>query len=146
MAEQFTIPEAAERLKITVKAVEKRIERGTIQSLKRDGRRVIPGGEIARVLAQPEAAHHQQASEVSPSGDESPRGEIAETLSQTLARLEVLAAENGRLRALQEVSESTEQRLSDELHRTRAELLSLQLQVAEQTPRRFWRRQKSLKA
>jgi len=59
-----------------------------------------------------------------------------------LARLETLAAENGKLRALTEIAESTEQRLTAELVQLRAELLAAREQLAAAqaatTPRRRW--------
>jgi len=59
-------------------------------------------------------------------------------LAEVLKRLEYLASENGKLRALTEVAESTEQRLSDELHRVRAELTTTQVQLTAEAPRRRW--------
>jgi len=59
-------------------------------------------------------------------------------MGAVLARLESLAAENGKLRALTEVAESTEQRLANELVEART-----RLQAAEQRlARRWWRRSK----
>jgi hypothetical protein len=61
-------------------------------------------------------------------------------MGELLERLESLAAENGKLRALTEVAESTEQRLVDELVEVRA-----RLQAAEQrlAPRRWWTRNRA---
>lgn len=125
MSELLTIPETAERLGITVKAVEKRIERGTIQSLRRDGRRVVPGAEVRRVVDQGKT---QSAQAFPREGTTFP----GEDLAGFLQRLETLAAENGRFRALQEVGESERQRLEQELFKTRAELRQLEEQLVEQ--------------
>lgn len=143
MSELLTIPETAERLGITVKAVEKRIERGTIQSLRRDGRRVVPDAEVRRVVEQRKA---QAGQGIPREGTTFP----GEDFAGFLQRLETLAAENGRFRALQEVGESERQRLEDELFKARAEVRELEAklhaqdaeQVALAAParRRFFRR------
>lgn len=125
MSELLTIPETAERLGITVKAVEKRIERGTIQSLRRDGRRVVPGAEVRRVAEQGKP----QAAQAFPREGTTFPGE---DLTGFLQRLETLAAENGRFRALQEVGETERQRLEDELFKTRAQVQELEAKLRTQ--------------
>lgn len=129
MSELLTIPQTAERLGLTVKAVEKRIERGTIQSLRNDGRRVVPLGEVARLKAIAEAARGPIEERFSPSGEAIP---LSKDLSAFLERLETLAAENGRFRALQEVGESERERLEVELFKARAEVRQLEEQLAAQ--------------
>lgn len=130
MSELLTIAETAERLGLTVKAVEKRIERGTIQSLRNDGRRVIPLGEVVRLEAQ--AKHDAQRVfplESRPLAGESPVSPM--DFSEYLERLETLAAENGRFRALQEISESTRQQLEEELHQARAQVRELEAKLTD---------------
>lgn len=149
MSALLTIPETAKALGLTAKAVEKRIERGTIQSLRREGRRVIPAGEITRLQTLAEQALPPIEQRVSPSGDANPLTD----LSAFLERLETLAAENGRFRALQEVAESERQQLHAELFKTRAHVAELEAKLAETptaaaivtaAPRRtWWGRQKT---
>lgn len=140
MAELVSIDEAAERLNLSQKSLRRRIERGTLESVRRDGRRLIPLGEVERLAAETNSVAGQG---VSPSAV-LPRG--FEDLSTYLARLEELAAENGRLRALAEVSESTRAAMTDELLELRATKRTLELQLsaaeaaAAASPRRWWQR------
>lgn len=98
----LTVPEAAEQLGITEKAVRRRIERGTLPSvLGHDGKRRIPV----------QAVDTQHASD--PAGDP--------LLGELVERLEHQASELGRLRALTDGSERRERELVDELHRERAD-------------------------
>jgi hypothetical protein len=60
-------------------------------------------------------------------------------MGELLTRLESLAAENGKLRALTEVAESTEQRLADELVEMRTRLQAAEQRLAR---RRWWSRSK----
>jgi hypothetical protein len=64
-------------------------------------------------------------------------------IGELLARLETLAAENGKLRALTEVAESTEKRLADELVEVRTRLQAAEQRLAR---RRWWRRSKDTAA
>lgn len=146
MSALLTIPETAKALGLTAKAVEKRIERGTIQSLRREGRRVIPAGEITRLQTLAEQALPPIEQRVSPRGDANPLTD----LSAFLERLETLAAENGRFRALQEVAESERQQLHAELFKTRAHVAELEAKLTASSfktlhsaaPRpRWWQRQ-----
>lgn len=140
MVELVSIDEAAERLNLSQKSLRRRIERGTLESVRRDGRRLIPLGEVERLEAE---ANPVVGREVSPSAV-LPRD--FEDLSTYLARLEELAAENGRLRALAEVSESTRAAMTDELLELRAKKRTLELQLsaleaaAAAAPRRWWQR------
>lgn len=116
----LTIDEAAEATGLTQKALRRRIERGQLRSLLRDGRRHIPVAELHRVeLIDPEGKP-MRGSE----WHEAPRGttpgkpasaELQLDAVRLLARLEELAAENGRLRALPEqVERDWQQRFSTE--------------------------------
>lgn len=138
MAELLTIAETADRLGLSVKAVEKRIERGTIESMRKDGRRLIPAGEVARVSSKPE---HQSGQGFLPGGTLLP----SEDFAAFLEKLETLAAENGRFKALQEVNETEQQRLQEELFKARAEVQELEARLAsqavvvqQQQPTRRW--------
>lgn len=135
----LTIQETADRLNLSAKSVRRRIERGTLQSVRRDGRRLIPLGAVQEL----------EASQKSQAGVEvSPRALVPreDDLAVVLARLEALAAENGRFRALQEVAETTRQQIEAELIQTRAKVTELEAQLAEraaqlatvEAPRRRW--------
>lgn len=123
------IAEAAIYGGCSVKALRRRIERGTVVSERREnGRRYV-------LLSSLQARGHAPPRPEGNAPDVAPQPAIG----VLLARLEELAAENGKLRALTEVAESTEQRLVDEVVELRA-----RLQAAEQTQarRRWWRRSK----
>lgn len=137
----LTVQETANALGLSTKAVQRRIERGSIQSVRNDGRRWIPSGEVERVrqLESPEPTGVFGAGQAGGSGD----------MSLLLERLETLAAENGRFKALQEVNESDRERLQGELFKTRAQVQELEAKLAEQSaaaaavvaapaPRRRW--------
>lgn len=157
MAELLTVAETADRLGITVKAVEKRIERGTIQSLRKDGRRVVPVSEVARVEELSLSAKGPTSQGFPREGTGFPGGD----LSGVLARLEALAAENGRFKALHEVSEQRAQeaeqraeierrRVEEQLFEANAKIQQLEAQLAERSvavldepstgAKRWWRR------
>src|SRR4051794_27704022 len=89
------ISDAARVAGISVKALRRRIERGTVTSeLHDDGRR--------RVLVQ-------SIADDGPAPAPARRGApVPPQLEEVLQRVEQLAAENGRLRALTEIAESTE--------------------------------------
>jgi hypothetical protein len=126
------IAEAAVYGGCSVKALRRRIERGTVTSERREnGRRyVLISSLTPRGHAPPRPAGNTPAAAPQPA------------IGELLARLESLAAENGRLRALTEVAESTENGLADELVEVRT-----RLQAAEQRlARRWWRRSKALSA
>lgn len=121
------VPEAALAAGISEKALRRRIERGTVDSERdREGRRLVRLDSLRSPFpASTRSSGDSGDAPFTPSGDPGSApglpGERA-VLAEVLKRLEHLAAENGKLRALTEVAESTEQRLSDELHRVRAEL------------------------
>lgn len=123
MAEMLSVQETAEALGLSAKAVQRRIERGSIQSLRNDGRRWIPRGEIER-LRQLENA---ESTGVSGAGQDRGSGD----LSAVLERLETLAAENGRFRALQEVNDTERQELRRALFEQRAKVTELEAKLAD---------------
>jgi hypothetical protein len=122
------IAEAAVYGGCSVKALRRRVERGTVVSERREnGRRyVLISSLTPRGHAPPRPVGNAPLLAPQPA------------IGELLARLESLAAENGKLRALTEVAESTEKRLADELVEVRT-----RLQAAEQrSARRWWRRSK----
>jgi hypothetical protein len=122
------IAEAAVYGGCSVKALRRRVERGTVVSERREnGRRyVLISSLLPRGHAPPRPAGNTPVAAPQPA------------IGELLARLESLAAENGKLRALTEVAESTERRLANELAEART-----RLQAAEQLARRrWWRRSK----
>lgn len=151
----LTVSEAATLTRTTPKAIRRRMERGTLRSvLGPDQRRRIPLSELERAgLLAPNGA--------SPQGHEgqghpgaSPQGPVAGVLDagQILARLEALAAENGRLRVLEERAGSLEreleaerdarQRVEQELFASRARVTELDATLAARR-HRWWRRSPS---
>jgi hypothetical protein len=109
---------AADLCGVSLKAMRNRADRGSIPVLMRDGKRMVP------LSALPAAPVRQEVPQATPPllGDE---------LASVVARIEELAAENGKLKALTEVAESTEKALRDELAAARARAISLELQLAE---------------
>jgi hypothetical protein len=109
--ELYTLAQAAERTGLTLRALRKRADRGSLETVKRAGVRYVSHAELRRagLLSGQGLAPGQLDTAVS----ESPGSELLE-------RLERLAAENGRLKALTAIAESTEQALTDELHQARA--------------------------
>ena len=47
--ETFTIPEAAERCQVSYEALRRRADRGSVQTVRRDGVRRIPRTELERI-------------------------------------------------------------------------------------------------
>jgi hypothetical protein len=121
------IAEAAIYGGCSAKALRRRIERETVVSERREnGRRyVLISSLTPRGHAPPRPAGNTPAAAPSPA------------IGELLARLENLAAENGKLRALTEVAESTEQRLANELAEARTRLQAAEQRLAR---RRWWRR------
>lgn len=116
----LTIREAAEYLGKSQKAIRSAVDRGSLPHVKgSDGVRRIPFSSL----------------EGAPMGQGQPQPAPSEAVQDDLIvlvdKLTALSEENGRLRALTEVSESTEQRLRDELAEARARAMSLELQLAE---------------
>lgn len=130
------IRDAAKAGNLTEKALRRRVERGTVDSeLRDDGRRYVRVQSITDEHPAP------------PPNGRGPRdGALLEPL---MRRLEELSVENGRLRALTQVAESTERRLADELHEQRAraqaaesrtaELEGLERALTDAGPIRAWR-------
>ncbi len=121
------IAEAAVYSGCSVKALRRRVERGTVVSERREnGRRYV------LISSLPPREHAPPR----PAGN-TPAIPPQQAVGELLARLESLAVENGKLRALTEVAESTEKRLADELVEVRTRLQAAEQRLAR---RRWWRR------
>jgi len=134
--ELLTITEAAKQTSKTRKAIARLVEREVLPSKLDDaGRRVIPVAALEARGLEPQN---------SPNGDGEPQGEpqpppsAALDLAPLISKLEELAAENGRLKALTETVERHEGQLQDELIKTRSQVADLEAQL-ERRRRRWWR-------
>jgi excisionase family DNA binding protein len=132
----YTISEAAELTGLTRKAVTRRVERGSLRSLVRRGRRLIPRSELVRAgLIPPEADSPDRtvptpglpspqstplADPLSPFGDQA----LAALLRELLERLERQASEIAHYRAITAQAESL--RWDNEVGELRARLLALE--------------------
>lgn len=129
------IAEAAEQLGITHKAVRRRIERGTLPSvLGRDGRRRIPAAALKDASPPPSSG----SGRVSVTID-------ADVLEPLMERIEKLAAEAARYKALTDGSERRERDLAEQLHEQRslrmaAEARAAELEAQLRRKRRWFRR------
>jgi len=137
--ELLTLTDAARLCGVTRKSLARKVERGGLPSKLDDaGRRVVPRSALEAAGLHPRSGAVGAA--ISPSGDGEPHGEprVPVDISPLLARLEALSAENGRLKALTEVSSSTEMALRDELNAVRAKVT--ELEAAAGSRRRWFRR------
>lgn len=127
-ARALTVRDAAILTGLTEKALRRRIERGVLPSvLGHDGRRRVPTSALRSAGLIPQDG--------APTGPIPPAGAPSgEAFSELLGRLETLAAENGRLRALTDGHERRERELEAELHKARARVLELEARVS----RRRW--------
>lgn len=89
----LSLDEAAELCGTTRKALARRADRGTLETVLRGGRRFVPRGELERVglLRTPGG----------PAAGSAAPQTLEPGLEKALERLEALAAENGRLRLLE---------------------------------------------
>ena len=107
MERTLTLREAAEATGLTTKALQRRIDRGTLRAVLTGGRRRVPLSELYRAgLMEPEEPRPAPAGEV---------------IGELIARLERQAEQIGELRALERQAESlraaaeAERRARDEL-------------------------------
>lgn len=150
MAEFVTITQAAKALGISEKAVRRRVERKTFASVKRDGQRLISADGIRAARERGTAGH-----DASPRGTQTGASGASE-LAALIARLEELAAENGRLRALTEQAESLRVAQERDVHkaiseRQAAEQLGEELarkldEIAQASPLKALRLRRALRA
>jgi excisionase family DNA binding protein len=115
--ETLTIAEAAERTGTSPKAIARRIERGTLQAIVRDGKRRLPLTELEKLP--------RGTTETAPAGQGN-HGAAPPDIAPLIQRLEQLAAENMRLRLLTEQTESGDEELRNELHQARARIKQLE--------------------
>lgn len=136
------VAEAAIAGGLSEKALRRRIERGTVESrVDADGRRLVllssVRGEGPSPTPRP-AGDSPGPLSPAPATAPLPAGE----LTRLVDRVEQLAAEAARYKALTQVAESAEQALTDELHRTRAELAEAQALLDAERARPWWRRRR----
>jgi hypothetical protein len=120
-----TIAEAAQHSGMTAKAIARRIERGTLHAVIRDGKRRLPVSELEKLP--------RGTTETTPKGKGN-HGAAPVDLSPLIARIETLAAENMRLRVLQEQNGTVEEQLRRELVESRGRITELEAT----TSRRRW--------
>ena len=132
MERTLTLREAAEATGLTTKALQRRIDRGTLRAVLTGGRRRVPLSELYRAgLIEPEEPRPAPAV---PPAEGAPRGgagqvpapapeqpPVGEVIGELIARLERQAEQIGELRALERQAESlraaaeAERRARDEL-------------------------------
>jgi excisionase family DNA binding protein len=126
----YTIAEAAELTGLSRKAVARRIERGSLRSLVRNGRRLVPRSELVRAGLVPDegAAPESAGSAPSPvpgAGENaSPEVMLASLMRELLDRLERQGNELANYRAITAQAESLH--LEREVGELRARLLALE--------------------
>ncbi len=132
----YTIAEAAEVTGLSRKAIARRVERGSLQSLVRGGRRMIPHAELMRAGLLPEEgevddgdflssrfpARHPAPLDASGAGGDA--STLAALMRELVDRLERQAGEIAHFRAITAEAESL--RLSRELGELRARLSTLE--------------------
>jgi hypothetical protein len=115
--ETFTIREAAERCEVSYEALRRRADRGSIQTVRRDGVRRIPRGELERIGLWPGA-----------------RSDAPEEVQRLQAELERARGELRELRLLPmkvDAERKARELIEASLHQERAEKQSLELQLRE---------------
>lgn len=127
----YTIAEAAELTGLSRKAIARRLERGSLRSLVRNGRRLVPRSELVRAGLVPEegAEPEPTATAAAPSpfaGAEGPSPEamLAALMRELLDRLERQGNEIASYRAITAQAESLH--LEREVGELRARLLALE--------------------
>ena len=129
----LTIREAAAATGLSDKALHRRIARGTLRSVLRDGRRLIPATELLRSGLLPSTSPmgypSNDGSRYLPAG-----GTLGVSAVELLDRLQAQAVEIGELRALTLGADSARLRAEQETARADAlavELFKLRAEVAE---------------
>jgi hypothetical protein len=125
-----TIAQAAAQTGMSAKAIARRVERGTLAAIVKDGKRRIPVTELDKLPR----GTTETATETATAGEGNHRGTTVD-VAQILSRLETLAGENMKLRLLAEQNSSLEENLKRELIEARARIAQLEAR----NPRRFWR-------
>ena len=132
----YTIAEAADVVGLSRKAVARRVERGSLRSVVRNGRRLIPRSELVRVGLLPEEGTRRGA-DVDLSGlpvpasapEEDSAGALVGLVRDLMERLERQAHEIAQFRALTVQAESL--RADRELAELRARLASLESRASD---------------
>ena len=134
----YTIAEAAELTGLSRKAIARRIERGSLRSLVRNGRRLVPRSELVRAglvpeegAAAPEPASTWQAPVPNAGAEGSPEVMLASLMRELLDRLERQNTELASYRAITAQAESLH--LEREVNELRARLLALEGRPAAPT-------------
>jgi hypothetical protein len=134
----YTVREVADLTGLSPKAVSRRIERGSLRSVLRRGRRLIPATELVRAGLIPAEGERQGAAlaaspllnpRSSPSGTPSPAASesmLASLFAELLDRLERQANELAQFRALTAEAESL--RMDRELSELRSRLAALEVE------------------
>jgi hypothetical protein len=127
--ETVTIAQAAERTGMSAKAIARRVERGTVAAVVKDGKRRIPVVELDKL---------PRGTTKPTTMGEGNHGAAPVEITPLIARLEALAAENMKLRLLTEQTASTEEALRLELVEARARITELEARPVARP--RWWRR------
>jgi hypothetical protein len=133
----YTIAEAAELTGLSRKAIARRLERGSLRSLVRNGRRLVPRSELVRAGLMTEDGAAPEHAAVAPSpvpGGEtgSPEVMLAALMRELLDRLERQGNEIASYRAITAQAESLH--LEREVGELRARLLALEGQRTGSPP------------
>jgi hypothetical protein len=125
----YTIAEAAELTGLSRKAIARRLERGSLRSLVRNGRRLVPRSELVRAgLVSEDGAAPEPAvtppAPVAGAGEGSPEIMLAALMRELLDRLERQGNEIASYRAITAQAESLH--LEREVSELRARLLALE--------------------
>ena len=134
----YTIAEAAELTGLTRKALARRVERGSLQSLVRGGRRMIPHAELVRtgLILDGESGERPAATDAPAGGGEDITGTdlslVASLMRELMDRLERQAGEIAQFRQLTVQAESL--RLEREMTELRSRLASLEGKPEEGGP------------
>ena len=115
--ETFTIREAAERCEVSYEALRRRADRGSVQTIRKDGVRRIPRGELERVGLWPGA-----------------RSDAPEEIQRLQAELEQARGELRELRLLPrkvDAEQKARELIEAKLHEERSTRQSLECQLRE---------------
>jgi hypothetical protein len=115
--ETFTIREAAERCEVSYQAMRKRVDRGSVQVVHKDGVRRIPRAELERIGLWPGA-----------------QADAPAEIKRLQAKLDQAHQELKKLRLLPqqvEVERETRERVEQALHEERAEKKSVEQELRE---------------
>lgn len=133
-----TVERAAELSGLTPKAIRRRVERGSLAAVVRDGRRMIPVAELLRaeLVAAGDDGELRSAHASTPPG--APHGESAALVAELVARIDAQGRELGEaraeLRALParvDAERQAREAAEAELHEARAAVRRAEAEAAE---------------